>query len=651
MKIYFKYLLLHQFSRPLFICLRSFLFFLIAGCALSLSAQTPIDSISVDSLEEDLYLDASGARVEYFMNDHIGIYQPVDTSLDGFQKFNPVRKQLFDDAYLGNLGAPYYARLYSFNRYLGFDYGRHERDLYLTDISELKYYRTNIPFTDLNYVIGSNSEQYFSVLHTRNIGPDLNFSIGLDKIASVGYYQHMNNSTINVTSTIWYKTKNGFYEMYAGGIHSGMKNEENGGINNDTLFSIPFPNLAEPYRAYAFTEWKNWQGQIMQQINLGRHVIYEVNDTTTGRYFAPEFYVRHIFGVHDYDYAFEDLYDTIFYNSLFDDSDTLRDLSDVDGFYNRISIGNAPLRYITRDSAAVHSLRWELYGLQQYHEISDGSGEIIKRNLIAGFSIAVSDLADSLLMLHADGAYDVIENSYETIASARLTKFLIQPEIGFRAGSYSPLQIQEYYYGFKFRWETNFNGIGYRELFGAIHLPAIQTDLKASLSTITNAVYFDQFFPVQAEKDITVLQVIITKNFTLGNFHLNNSVAYQSVSSIFNYPKYLADISWYFEKHLFHSALYTQIGFDAWYSDAYAGHSYNMITGQFNELPFFPGTDSLHFDPVIDVFANFDIRTFRFFLKVDNVAQGLFSKGYYETPNYPMQPRGVKLGVNWMLFY
>jgi len=82
----------------------------------------------------------------------------------------------------------------------------------------------------------------------------------------------------------------------------------------------------------------------------------------------------------------------------------------------------------------------------------------------------------------------------------------------------------------------------------------------------------------------------------------------------------------------------------------YVPHTYNFITGQFDER-IYSTTDPFNPEPVVDIFANFDIRTFRFFVKMDNITQGLFSKGYYESPNYPMQPRGIKFGVNWMLFY
>lgn len=633
---------LNKFCLFTFVCLLSIFSFQLHG---------QIDTSSIDSLDENIFLDAANAHVEFFTGNAFEEFHAPDTSIDLFQKFNPARRQNYEYTYLGNLGAAYVPRFYEFNRYTGFDYGRHERDLYLRDISELNYYRTNIPYTDLYYVIGTNSEQYFSVRHTRNVGKDFNFAIGLDKISSEGYYQHMKQNIVNVDATAWYKTKNELYAVYAGGIHSENKNDENGGIDNDTLFDLPFPNLAEPFRNYAFTEWSSWQGEITQQLNIGKKVNYAINDSVTNSFAAPKAFLRHTFGVHNYKYKFEDLYDSSFYSILYTDADTLRDESDVDGFYNRISIGNAGVNRISIDSTADVPFRWEIFGLQQYHEVSDQSGENIFRNLIAGINLKGKELVDSLIDFNASFNYDFVPDDYELKINARLSKYYVQPELGISAGSFAPTQMQQHYYGFRFRWENNFTDVKSKQVYLHINIPKIHLQLNASYTEIEDFIYFEYFTPVQWPSRLTIAQLELKKDFVLGDFHLNNAFAYQSVSAIIDEPVYLAQISWYYQKHLFHSALFTQIGFDAWYISSYDGHRYNMITGQFdnNDIP--AENEILQYDPVIDVFVNFDIRTFRFFIKVDNIAQGLFSNGFYEAPNYPMQPRGVKLGVNWMLFY
>ena len=101
---------------------------------------------AIDSTNSEVF-DYTTARVEYFTGKTFYNFTPVDTTLNNFQKFNPMRSGTFLNAYLGNLGAPGYARWLSPERSLGFDYGRHERDAYMFDIDDVKYYRCNVPFT------------------------------------------------------------------------------------------------------------------------------------------------------------------------------------------------------------------------------------------------------------------------------------------------------------------------------------------------------------------------------------------------------------------------------------------------------------------------------------------------------------------------
>ncbi len=625
-------------------------FVLFSSSALFAQADTTL----VDSAKTGVLFDYSIARVEYFIGSDIDNFIKVDTSLNNFQKFNPARKSLFENAYLGNLGSPYYSRWFDLDREIGFDYGRHERDFYLFDIDELKYYRNNVPFTDLYYVAGSNAEQLFHITHARNIGKDVNISLDFDKISSDGYYQHMKNEYTNVALKGWYKTPGGKYAVYAGGIYSQNKSDENGGINNDTLFDYPNPDLAEPYRYEAFTKWNNWQGQIMQQYHFGKTKSYVIDDSTDGTYFAPSVAITHTFGAHNYYYLFEDAEDDqSFYGFIYSEEDTLRDQADVDGFYNRFSVGSEKLRTIEKDSTVATKFNWEVYGLQQYHELSDQSGEYIFNNYIAGASVSGKYLFDSLLNFKIKAEYDLETNDYEGSLNIKFPGLPLNPSINLINAIYSPTVMQNHYYGFNSRWEQELDKIKYTK-FG-LTLSNLTFGFKLNLSYEV----INDFIAYGGEPenfDLKISKIVLSQNFRLGNFHLNNVIGAQVfkegfLSSGYELPNLLANISWYYENHLFKSALFFQTGINVWYCTDYKLQGYEFITGNWLYNVAFDDPAITNFRPVIDVFANFDIRTFRFFIKLDNVAQGLFNKGYYEAPFYPMQPRGFKLGIDWFLFY
>lgn len=636
-----------------------FIFLLLSGYCLLFSPATlfaQADTTLVDSAITSVTFDNSRARVEFFKGSNIGNFNKLDTTIDDFQKFNPARNQIFDHAYLGNLGSPYYPRWFEFERKLGFDYGRHERDLYLFDIDELKYFRNNVPYTDLYYVTGSNAEQLFHVTHARNIGKDINISLDFEKIASEGYYQHMRNDYTNVALTGWYKTPKGKYSVYAAGIRSLNKNDENGGINNDTIFDYPNPDLAAPFRNEAFTEWNNWQGQIMQQYQLGKSITYAVNDSTNATYFAPAVALTHTFGLHNYYYLFEDAeLDQSFYGYIFVNADTLRDEADVDGFYNRFSVGNVKYKTVAKDSTVQTRFNWEAFALQQYHELSDQSGEIKYNNYIAGVNIAGRYLFDSLLNFKINGEYDLVKNDYEASASIKFPTLNFHPVISLLNARYSPTAMQTHYYGFNNRWDIDHGQIRYSQIDLSISNKEFGTRLHFSYERSKNFILtsfnlLGGYYPQHI--DIAIGKILLRQNFKLGNFHLNNTIGLQhSMDAEIDLPKILANISWYYQNHLFKSALFFQTGINVWYNSDYDLQGYDFVNGNWIYYASFDDPTIQNFQPVVDVFANFDIQTFRFFIKMDNVAQGLFNKGYFEAPYYPMQPRGFKLGIDWFLFY
>jgi len=615
------------------------------------------DTTNIDSTLLGNLFNYHAAEVEFFTGSNLEQYSPIDTTLNYFNRYNPVRQVNFEHAYLGNLGAPYYSRYFSFNRTLGFDYGRHERDAYLMDINEVKYYRCNVPFTDLYYMVGGQGEQLFHVTHTRNVGKDFNIAIDFNKIVSEGYFQYMKTDYADVTLSGWYKSKNAHYSLFFAGIRSNIAQQENGGIANDTVFEIQDPASALPLRDQALTNWNNWQAQIQQQYLFGKNESYQVDDTTSATYFAPQFALKHTFGYRNYYYQFEDpSFDRTYYGDLTIDTDTLSDRTAIAGFYNRISFGNSTFRNISKDSIVKNPVLWEAYGWQQYHELSDQSGKIQYNNLMVGFNLNARLFLDSTFTFKLNGAYDLEEGTYSANASLRLLRLSPSPEIFVSYGSFNQTIIQEHYIGFDYTWDTNFDKMQYLKLGAKISANESAFDLIFTYEAITNYVQLEPNYITEEiapfATDESILKIFLAKDFKAGNFHFNNRAGFQFNDGALEVPMLIASSSWYYENHLFKSALFFQTGLDIWYNSAYNNYGYDIITGQFVRLSGFIG-NGFSADPNItfDFFANFDVETLRFFVKVDNVAQGLFSKGYYIAPHYPMQPRAFRLGLNWFLFY
>ncbi|MBC8047727.1 MAG: hypothetical protein H7Y00_13100, partial [Fimbriimonadaceae bacterium] len=357
--------------------------FLLISTHLFSQTEIPGDTVLVDSTQRSEYVDAAAnAKVEYYTGKNIHAFHTIDTSLEDFQKFNSARRNIFQDVYLSNFGAASYSKYFSWNRDIGFDAGRNQFELYQYDIDSMKYYRTNTPFSDLYYVIGTNSEQLFHVKHAQNFGPQMNVTIDFEKMASEGFYVYDKKSFSNLALTSWFETKDELYHVQGAFVRSTLENNENGGLVFSNIFNVDSQFNLTTYNTSAITEWKNFQAELHQSFSLAKKKHYAINDSTMGNYFVPYLQLNHTFGFSDHDYLFEDTGDSSYYAVLYSQEDTLRDISDIDGFYNRFSISNPANKIINKDSSVINNFLWEIFAEQQQYELADQKNNYQYKNFL-----------------------------------------------------------------------------------------------------------------------------------------------------------------------------------------------------------------------------------------------------------------------------
>ncbi len=617
--------------------------------AMILFFDSAILNAQIDTLETDTtqtYFSDTGERnTEYFTQNNWSKYVGEDTSILQMQKFNPARNQDIPFAYLTNLGAPYYNRLFSFDRELGFDLGRNSIALYQNKMENLKYYRTNAPFTEIFYLLGTKGEQWIRFHHTQNITPRLNIALGFDKPIATGFYLRERKSYSNADLTVNWRTKDDRYKVYLGFIFNELDNEENGGISVDSLFDgYEGPrNLAEIYRDNAITEWWSFQGQLTHTYDFGKSEEKWIDDTTALNIFTPTTQLMHRFGAANFGYSFKDAtMDDTYYPIIYSDADTLRDVSDVDGFYNYISFGN--LHLFDPDSLP---LLWEFSIKQQSYNLTDNSGSYNKNFLIPAAEMHLNILEG--LFLNGKIGMDVIHNDFSISASLNNQSEFFTSGILASYKKIAPDWMQQHYDGFAYRWDNTFKDIGSINFGVYADVPKLFSALTVSYSIFDNYIFYDSTaLPFQETKAFQSIQFQLKQHFKFGYFYLDNFFQVQFLSDFKkNFPVYASNHSFYFMHNLFKSALIIQTGVDVWYASNYYGYGYNIVNGQF----YLQDNTKLDFTPVVDVFINFDIKALRFFLKFDNLSMGFFDCGYYEAPRYPMQDRTFKIGINWQLYY
>jgi len=611
---------------------------------------TAVDSASV-FLDKPVYTETT-------TDDGNNLFTAVDTSLNGLQKYHPGRAGVFPSAFLSNTGAAYQLRWFSFNASPGLLIGRNELDPYLYDPDSLRFYRTTAPFTDLYYVLGQFNEQLFHLRHTQNFGKDMNVAVDLNKYLSQGFYQNERKAGTNLAITSWWQSPEQRYRVYGAFLWSKIQNEENGGLQPDTLYTTYLgpPELAETFLDNALTDRGYLHGRITQTYDFGNTTYtYDtlVTDSVVGKSFVPKLRLYNQTGFFNQRYDFYDAStDRSFYGDGIPSVDTLKAISDVDGWFSKLDL----MSVNSMDS--FNRLFFWKAGLHYTDaEWADTTGTYDKSVLLAKAQVGMIWVNDRRPSISLNAQKDLLSDAYYTGLSFATGRDLLRFHGEVFLGVRNHTWVFSQYTDFQSTWDAT--QIMFSRGFSA-SIESKTYDLMLRYKTVAiedyrYLVYYDGseggdpgIYLGLTFGASRVHQLELRKNFSFGNFHMNNHLGWQrATEAVIHLPEFLVDISWYYEASLFKSALQMQAGIDTWWVSDYAADAFDPVSGQF----YYQSTDTLSFYPVTDAFVNFDIKSFRFFVKGVNLTQGLFAKGYFEAPDYPMPPRSVRFGLRWYIFY
>jgi hypothetical protein len=199
-------------------------------------------------------------------------------------------------------------------------------------------------------------------------------------------------------------------------------------------------------------------------------------------------------------------------------------------------------------------------------------------------------------------------------------------------------------------WNNSFGKILETSLSGRYSLPSLRFSVGGQLHLTNNQVYFDTAGMPRQAGALSVFQLIVSQDFKVGPFHLDNWGGLQkSTSDVLRLPEIYSKHSLYFLGKIFKKVMMVKVGVDARLSTGYAAPSYNPLIGQF----YLQNEQTLPFTPLIDFFLSFKVQTFRFFVKIENLLPSATRQYYYQTTDYPLPyglgNGGLRLGINWRL--
>ena len=207
----------------------------------------------------------------------------------------------------------------------GWDPGFHAFDIYKWKPADTRFFNTTRPYSELNYLIGSSTEQIIEAMHTQNIKPNWNASFQYRFINSPGFFKNQSTNDNNILFTSWFESNSKRYSNYFFVVANHMQSAENGGIRTDknymdstingslvfkNRFNIPTVLGRQAHSTNFFStniktgnRYREVTALMRQQFDLGKKDSF-VTDSTVIRLFYPRFRFEHTisYGTYRYEY-------------------------------------------------------------------------------------------------------------------------------------------------------------------------------------------------------------------------------------------------------------------------------------------------------------------------------------------------------------
>lgn len=616
-----------------------------------------------DSLQKrDKYADSITITYLYYDS---STSRNLDSSLNDFgtrfaQPYNYIN--------LGNYGSA--ARSLFFNPLMkaGWDAGFHQFDLYAFTVENSRFFQTTRPFTQLAYVLGSKSEQTINLLHTQNKKSNFNFAFEYRFINAPGSYKSQNNNHNNIRFNAAFTTNNRKYGAILIVVSNKHVASENGGLQNVTLldslsFSNPFQLETRLGAAGAFSQnpfntnistgnrYKNSSFLFRHYYDLGKvDSFFNKEDSVYNKVFYSRVRLQHTLNMSTYNYEFNDnnvnidQYKKYFGVTLFNNN-SIQMLNKWNVLTNEFSAITFPDKnnqaQFLKLGAALQNIKGTLGTIEtkDYNVFATAEYRNRTRNKIWDIEATGS--------LYLNG---LNSGDYQALVSLKrlLSKSVGFLELGFQNVNRTPSIIYNNNNSF---WVTSTN-VSKKEntvrLFAAYENPLKHFRLTGEYYLVNNYTYFDSFFAAKQEKNLfNVLHVGAEKQFKLSKkFNLYSEIHLQQATgdAPVNLPLILTRQRLAFEGNFF-TNLFLSTGVELRYYTNYKPSGYSAFTGQF----FYQNSYSVANRPEINAFMHFRIKTFKAFVRLENINTLIPGNGKYNfsSENYAGNAMWFRLGIWW----
>ncbi|RQO30990.1 hypothetical protein DBR32_09795 [Taibaiella sp. KBW10] len=608
--------------------------------------------------------DEAPAKIQFtYYNSEVVHY--YDTSLVFFHRNQYTQPVWYKD--LGNWGTTARQLVFRTNTTPGVQMGYNAWDVYKYTMDSLPFIHTTRPYTSFSFMLGSKQLQWVEIMHTQNINPRWNFAFKIANNSSSGFFNMQTTSGLNGFISTNYKSRNERLQTKIGVIFNNFKQDENGGITNDSFLTDPFysnrinvpvrfeNNGFSAKRSDVYNRQRDNLFFIQNSYAWGKQdSLYNADSTQVSYRFTPRFSIKHVLSLEQTRHQFVDgSPDSVNYlfagNFSFRTNDTLRSIQRWLSLDNKFSLNT----FIGRDTQQVKIEAGIGVRTDNFNTSYDNlvKGTTILSNYIFG-QIRKEALADNQWAYQAGATFFYAGETLGNLnIEAQLSKRF--PKLGmFRIGALqsitSPADNTRYFRTNYFTLTNDFNKQTTTQIYGQLYIDAIKIQLGLRNQLVSNYIYLNSNLKYnQYSPTFSILQFNARKAFNFGAFSLDNEVVWQQATN--NAPVHVPSLMLRhqitYKIPAFKGRLDVYFGIEGRYNTGYYADGYTPFYNQF----FYQDQVMIKNKPEFTAFFNFKVKRLRAFVMGDQMQQLFWTKNVMQAPNYPGANVHLRFGFNWIM--
>jgi len=565
------------------------------------------------------------------------VFQTPDTIPDNLHRFTDLEQGDNFIQNLGNIGTAQRSLFFQPNTTIGRTSGYYVYDEFYTSPDKVQYYDTRSPYTDISAIFGGGGRAITDVLFTFNDSTQFNIGLDYNSIRADKQLSFLTRGDRNVQSTDWNifgflrPKKLPRYLLLFNMTQMKHTAAEQGGIRE----AITEPQSADSLFFDYLDEDVVLDDAESYDKRGGLH-IYQQYDLDSA------FQVYHSGTYFDQVVRYTDEFnlggtDSLIYSDLGESTSSIEDRTAFKTFTNEFGIKGRTKKFSYTMFYRNRSLRYDNVNQNLRKDSESYVGGTLRQQITPKIFLTASGeyLFGGNYLVKGDFSSNLFKASYSRISS-------------------KPSYLSEFYRGQQRTWSSSFNNQVSDNLIGEINLSINRLTFQpfVRFNRISNYQYYNSDrLPDQATSDIVILSPGFNFDYQLtSKWKWSSKAVFTSVSggsaNAFRIPEFMANGQMAYKNVIFDGRMIVHTGIDFHYRTAYDALAYDPVVQQFYVQENFTNGAFIK----TDIFLNFKVENFLFFIKSAHFNQGLTSDGYFITPYFTGSRQTLDMGIRWSFY-